>query len=81
MGRADGLLYTNAKISSQWKTKIKRECLKIWTQDAEVMQTWKDSKIFVPNTPIEKQAKFYDWVKDNVDYPVRSERVDLSLIT
>ena len=70
------LLYTSAVIGSNWQTKVKRKRVKVWTQDAEVMVSWKDEKILQPNTEFEQQDRFFDWIKDNVDFGVRSRRVD-----
>ena len=70
------LLYTNAVVGKNWQTKIKRRRVKIWTQDAEVMVSWKDSKILLPGKELEEQQQFFAWVHDNVDFGVRARRVD-----
>jgi hypothetical protein len=70
------LLYTSAVVGKNWQTKVKRSRVKIWTQDAEVMVFWKDPKILIPDKPFEEQKRFFDWMKDNVDFGVRSRRVD-----
>lgn len=70
------LLYTNAVIGTSWQTKVKRRRVKIWTQDAEVMISWKDPKILIPKKSFEEQIHFFKWVKDNVDFGVRARRVD-----
>jgi len=70
------LLYTSAVVGSNWQTKVKRKRVKVWTQDAEVMVSWKDEKILVPDTEFEQQERFFSWIKDNVDFGVRSRRVD-----
>lgn len=70
------LLYTNAVVGKNWQTGVKRKRVKVWTQDADVMVTWKDPKILQPGKPMEEQAYFFDWVRDNVDFGVRSRRVD-----
>jgi plasmid replication initiation protein len=69
------LLYTDPVTGKGWQTRVKRQRVKIWTQDAEVMKAWKDSTIMVPGKPLEEQSRFFDWVKDNVDFGVRSRRV------
>ncbi len=69
------LLYTNAVVGKSWQTEIQRKRVKVWTQDAEVMVSWKDPKILLPGTPMEEQPHFFDWVEDNVDFGVRSRRV------
>jgi len=70
------LLYTDAVVGKNWQTKVKRSRVKIWTQDAEVMTSWKDPKILQPAIPMEEQVKFFGWVQDNVDFGVRARRVD-----
>lgn len=70
------LLYTNAVVGKNWQTRVPRRRVKVWTQDDEVMVTWKDPKIFHPETPIEEQKKYFAWVKDNVDFGVRARRVE-----
>jgi len=70
------LLYTDALVGRNWQTKVPRSRVKIWTQDAAVLVSWKDPKIFEPYKPLEKKERFFAWVKDNVDFGVRSRRVD-----
>ncbi len=70
------LLYTSAVVGKNWQTKVKRRKVKIWTQDAEVLVSWKDPAILIPGKPFEEQNYFFDWIKDNVDFGVRSRRVD-----
>jgi hypothetical protein len=70
------LLYTSPTVGKKWEDQIPRRRVKVWTQDAEVVTTWKDPKIFRPDAPIDKQDKFFAWLKDNVDFSVRMKRVD-----
>lgn len=70
------LLYTTADVGMKWQTKVKRRRVKIWTQDAEVLRSWKDPKILLAEKQIGEQDYFFSWVKDNVDFGVRSRRVD-----
>ncbi|MGH8003819.1 MAG: hypothetical protein ACRECJ_03745 [Limisphaerales bacterium] len=70
------LLYTDAVVGKNWQTRVRRSRVKIWTQDAEVMTSWKDPKILLPAIPMEEQEKFFGWVQDNVDFGVRARRVD-----
>ena len=70
------LLYTDAVVGKNWQTQVPRSRVKIWTQDAEVLVSWKDPKILEPKKPIEEQELFFSWIKDNVDFGVRSRRVD-----
>jgi hypothetical protein len=70
------LLYTSAVVGRDWQTMVKRRRVKVWTQDAEVLLSWKDPKIMLPEKQMEEQQFFFSWVKDNVDFGVRSRRVD-----
>jgi hypothetical protein len=70
------LLYTDAVIGKDWQTKVSRKRVKIWTQDAQVMESWKEPNILLPDTKYESQERFFKWIKDNVDFGVRSRRVD-----
>jgi len=70
------LLYTDAVVGANWQKRVRRKRVKVWTQDADVMVSWKDPKILVPETPLEEQPHFYAWVQDNVDFGVRARRVD-----
>ena len=70
------LLYTDAVVGKNWQTQVKRQRVKVWTQDADVMVSWNDPKIMVPETALEEQPYFFDWVHDNVDFGVRARRID-----
>lgn len=70
------VLYTDPVTGRKWQTEVPRRRVKIWTQDAEVMTTWNDSTIYLPEKPIAEQVRWTNWVKDNVDFGVRARRVD-----
>lgn len=70
------LLYTDPVTGKNWQTKIPRRRVKIWTQSADVMTTWNDSTIFMPDSTLAKQDRWLEWTKDNVDFGVRARRVD-----
>jgi hypothetical protein len=70
------LLYTDAVTGKQWMTEMPRKRVKVWTQDAVVMREWKDPKIVLPGHPLQDQRRLFNWIKDNVDFPVRGQRVD-----
>lgn len=70
------LLYTSAVVGKNWQTRVPRKRVKVWTQDAVVMHAWNDPKILLAGTPLPEQPNFFDWVDDNVDFGVRSHRVD-----
>jgi hypothetical protein len=70
------LLFTDAVVGRDWQTKVKRRKVKIWTQDGEVMISWRDPKILIPGKDFHDQNLFFEWIHDNVDFGVRSRRVD-----
>lgn len=70
------LIYTTPEVANNWQTKVKRNRVKVWTQDATVMKDWQDPHILIPGIPLEQQTKFFTWIKDNVDFNVRLIRVD-----
>ena len=70
------VLYTSAEVGSNWQTQVPRKRVKVWTQDAQVMAGWKAPDIFLKDTPFEKQERWFKWVKDNVDFPVKAQRVN-----
>jgi hypothetical protein len=55
---------------------VTRNRVKVWTQDADVMRAWKDPKIMLADVAFEAQPHFFGWVDDNVDFGVRTHRVD-----
>lgn len=69
------VLYTSAETGQSWQSEIPRRRVRIWTQDAAVMIGWKSKDIFISGKPIEEQERFFKWVRDNVDFPVRVRRV------
>ena len=70
------VLYTSAQIGMNWQEKVPRKRVKVWTQDANVMTDWKSKDIFQPKLQFEKKERLFDWIKDNVDFPVRKKRVN-----
>jgi hypothetical protein len=70
------LLYTDAVVGRDWHTKVKRRRVKVWTQDADVMISWRDPKILIPGKEFVNQKLFFEWIHDNVDFGVRARRVD-----
>jgi len=70
------LLYTDPVTAEGWQSRIKRQRVRIWTQDAVVMKQWKQRTIFKKGLHLSKQKKFFDWLHDNVDFGVRVRKVD-----
>lgn len=70
------LLYTDAVVGKSWQTEVARRRVKVWTQDADVMRSWRDPKILLADVPLAEQTHFFAWVEDNVDFGVRSRHVN-----
>lgn len=70
------LLYTDPVTGKKWRTEIPRRRVKIWTQTADVMTTWNDSTIFSGDSTLAHEDRWLKWTKDNVDFGVRTRRVD-----
>lgn len=70
------VLYTTADVGIDWQTSIPRKKVKVWTQDAKVMRNWNASNVYFKKKPFEKQTRFFDWVKNNVDFKVAKKRVN-----
>ncbi len=70
------VLYTDPVIGMGWQTRVPRKRVKVWTQDARVMVTWKDPKIYLHKKKFKKQTKFFGWVRENIDFKVRSRRIN-----
>lgn len=71
------VLYTSALTGMNWQEHIPRRRIKIWSQDAKVMEQWKDPKIFQQAKPLAEQTRFFSWLKANVDPSVRKKVVAL----
>lgn len=70
------VLYTDAVTAKSWRDDVPRKRVKVWTQDAVVMEDWKHPKTMLPGKPFEEQEKFFAWVRDNVDFQPRLKPVD-----
>jgi hypothetical protein len=70
------VLYTDAVTAKSWRDEVPRKRVKVWTQDAVVMEEWKSPKTLIPGRAPAEQQKFFSWVKDNVDFQPRLRRVD-----
>ncbi len=67
------LLYTDPRTGAAWKAKVPRRRVKLFCQDAAVMTGWKEA---AAADPAGGPSRLLPWINDNVDYPVRAQRVD-----
>lgn len=70
------VLYTSAGTGRNWQTMVPRSRVRIWTQDAEVMVSWKDPGIFDSSQTLANQEGLLRWIEENVDYGVAARRVE-----
>lgn len=64
------LTYASPKVGDQWRRLVPRQRVRMWTVEAEVMKGWKEQ--MAPDVELAQQERLWKWVRDNVDYRVRS---------
>jgi hypothetical protein len=64
------LLYATPTVDARWERNVKRNRVRIWTLDGQVMGGWR-SQLEV-GAPPEEQDRLWSWVNDNVDFRVRA---------
>ncbi len=65
------LTYVSPKAGEQWRRDVPRRRVRLWTVDAEVMRGWEE-QVQPGAVSHANQDKLWTWIKDNVDYRVRS---------
>jgi hypothetical protein len=63
------LLYAAPPVAQRWEKLVPRKRVRLWTQDAEVMQGWR--RHFVSTARPEQQDSLWSWMKNVVDFRVR----------
>jgi hypothetical protein len=63
------LLYASPKVAQRWEKLVPRNRVRLWTQDAEVMEGWR--RHMVASGPPERQDSLWSWMKNVVDFRVR----------
>jgi hypothetical protein len=63
------LLYASPKVAQRWEKHVPRKRVRLWTQDADVMQGWRRHR--VASAPMERQDSLWSWMKNVVDFRVR----------
>ena len=64
------LLYANPTVGENWKKLVVRKRVRLWTQEAQVMAGWHAQ--YKPSLALADQADLWKWVRDNVDFRVRT---------
>ena len=65
------LTYASPKVGENWRTFVAHDRVRMWTVEAEVMKGWRQQ--LEGGVDLARQQKLWKWVKDNVDYRVRSK--------
>jgi hypothetical protein len=63
------LLYASPRVAQRWEKHVPRKRVRLWTQDADVMQGWR--RHMVASAPLERQDSLWSWMENVVDFRVR----------
>jgi hypothetical protein len=63
------LLYPTPTVAVAWERGLKRQRVRLWTLDAQVMKGWHGQVL--ANQPPDAQDRLWRWMEDNVDFRVR----------
>ena len=64
------LAYASPKVGQNWRRYVSHTRVRLWTVDAEVMKDWEQQ--IQPEVDLDHQDRLWKWVRDTVDYRVRS---------
>jgi hypothetical protein len=67
------LLYASPKVAQRWEKFVPRKRVRLWTQDADVMQGWR--RHVIASVRPEQQDSLWSWMKNVVDFRVRRGKV------
>jgi hypothetical protein len=67
------LAYVSPKVGEQWRAHVPRHRVRLWTVDADVMKSWRAQ--LQPGIDLQEQEKFWRWLRDNVDFRIRANKV------
>jgi hypothetical protein len=63
------LVYASPKVGDNWRKLVKRDRVRFWAVEHDVMKGWRAQ--MRPDADLPSQDRFWKWVRDNVDYRVR----------
>lgn len=64
------LTYASPKVGENWRKYVPHQRVRLWAVEGEVMKGW--SAQVDPAVDIAAQERLWKWVKDNIDFRVRS---------
>lgn len=67
------VLYVRPVVAQNWERLVKRQRVRVWTQDADIMQGWR--RHAVAGAPLAQQDSLLSWMEKIVDFRVRRGRI------
>ncbi len=67
------VLYPSPKVAAAWERQIRRQRVRIWPVEAEVMKGWHEQLEGHPK--VEDEQRFWQWIENIVDRRVRRQRI------
>ncbi len=67
------LLYASPKVAQRWEKHVPRKRVRLWTQDADVMEGWR--RHGDRRSGRSEQDSLWSWMKNVVDFRVRRGKV------
>jgi hypothetical protein len=67
------VLYVRPTVAQNWERLVKRQRVRIWTQDADIMGGWR--RHVIPGAPLAQQDSLLSWMEKIVDFRVRRGRI------
>ena len=67
------VLYVRPVVAQNWERLVKRQRVRVWTQDADIMRGWRRHQ--VAGVPLAQQDSLLSWMQEIVDFRVRRGKI------
>jgi len=67
------VLYVRPVVAQNWERLVKRQRVRVWTQDADIMRGWRRHQI--AGVPLAQQDSLLSWMRQIVDFRVRRGKI------
>jgi hypothetical protein len=67
------VLYVRPTVAQSWERLVKRQRVRVWTQDAEIMRGWRRHQL--AGVPLGQQDSLLSWMEKIVDFRVRRGKI------
>jgi hypothetical protein len=67
------VLYVRPQVAQDWERLVKRQRVRIWTQDSDIMKGWRRHEL--SGVPLEQQDSLLSWMDKIVDFRVRRGKI------